>query len=202
MAGPGSHTELPEGSASGPIGTLLPMAMGSSTPAKVAAPPEPPSKPSLGIVFQHLLAAPVKIRSGNLRATRYPIIWCVATIRIARATASSNRRIRWNWRIFERPLRALGIYGSKIRNIQREMAVKDRVMIDFESAFDSPDPLRELRDAVALQLHGRDTRREELLDMLDEERLDLRAAGREREEDTVAEVMDFLVGWCSPHARL
>jgi hypothetical protein len=30
----------------------------------------------------------------------------------------------------------------------------------------------------------------------------LREAGREKDEDAVMDVMDFLVGWCSPHMRL
>jgi hypothetical protein len=34
------------------------------------------------------------------------------------------------------------------------------------------------------------------------EALHLRETGRESEEDRVADVMDFLVGFCSPQARL
>jgi hypothetical protein len=30
----------------------------------------------------------------------------------------------------------------------------------------------------------------------------LRQLGRETEEDPVMDVMDFLVGWCSPHMKL
>jgi hypothetical protein len=30
----------------------------------------------------------------------------------------------------------------------------------------------------------------------------LRQAGREADEDMVMDVMDFLMGWCSPHMKL
>ena len=37
---------------------------------------------------------------------------------------------------------------------------------------------------------------------MEELRSELRVRGREDEEDTVMEVMDYLVGWCSPHNQL
>jgi hypothetical protein len=44
--------------------------------------------------------------------------------------------------------------------------------------------------------------RQELLDALEGVRADLRSQGREADEDMVMEVMDCLVGWCSPHMRI
>lgn len=79
------------------------------------------------------------------------------------------------------------------------MAVKPR--IDFDRALSAADPVRALRAAVALELaHGID--RAELYDALDEARLGLREVGRDKDEDVVADVMDFLTDYCSPHARL
>ncbi|MGW4947748.1 hypothetical protein ACWEOZ_39865 [Actinoplanes sp. NPDC004185] len=42
----------------------------------------------------------------------------------------------------------------------------------------------------------------EMIEMLQAHALDLRRAGREREDDTVLEVLDFLSGWCAPHMRI
>jgi hypothetical protein len=33
-------------------------------------------------------------------------------------------------------------------------------------------------------------------------RSQLRDAGRKADEDAVVDVMDFIVGWCSPHMKL
>jgi hypothetical protein len=42
----------------------------------------------------------------------------------------------------------------------------------------------------------------EALGVLERARAQLRQEGREADEDAVLEVMDLLVGWCSPGARL
>ena len=44
--------------------------------------------------------------------------------------------------------------------------------------------------------------REAVLDLFEHARQQLRQANREAEEDAVMDVMDFLVGWCSPQMRL
>jgi hypothetical protein len=41
-----------------------------------------------------------------------------------------------------------------------------------------------------------------LLRLLDRYRLALRAEGKQHAEDAVIDVMDMVVGWCSPHLRL
>jgi Asp-tRNA(Asn)/Glu-tRNA(Gln) amidotransferase A subunit family amidase len=72
----------------------------------------------------------------------------------------------------------------------------------YEAALAADKPLERLREAVVhdLEVVGRD--RAAVYRALDELRLDLRRAGREADEDNVMDVMDFLVGWCSPHRRL
>ncbi|HMC66059.1 MAG TPA: hypothetical protein VKI65_14065, partial [Gemmataceae bacterium] len=42
---------------------------------------------------------------------------------------------------------------------------------------------------------------ESILDMLEDKRRRLREENRDREEEVVLDVMDFLTGWCSPHMR-
>jgi hypothetical protein len=88
--------------------------------------------------------------------------------------------------------------------------------LDVDSAVATDDPVRSLRDAVARELALRTGRmsstwgvmvadrgpRDEILEVLEKRRLAYRRQGREREEDAVTEVMEFLVGWCSPHSRL
>lgn len=72
----------------------------------------------------------------------------------------------------------------------------------FENSLKAENPTAALSDAVR-QLHkqsGKD--RQEILDELEEYRNLLRAQGRDAEEDVVLEVMDFLVGWSSPHVSL
>jgi hypothetical protein len=44
--------------------------------------------------------------------------------------------------------------------------------------------------------------RDRLLAQLDELRSELHRTGRHEAEDTVLDVMDCLIGWCSPHQRL
>jgi hypothetical protein len=63
------------------------------------------------------------------------------------------------------------------------------------------DPTVSLTKAVrALLSQGQD--RDAIYSELEGLRVALQAAGRESEEDAVLEVMDFLTGWCSPHARI
>lgn len=69
-------------------------------------------------------------------------------------------------------------------------------------SLESPEPLRELNDAVRTLLGKPDRNPAELYEGLDEFRWELARAGRGNEEDIVLEVMDFLVGWASPHMSL
>jgi hypothetical protein len=76
-------------------------------------------------------------------------------------------------------------------------------MIDqrIEEALRSSDPVNELRNLV-LHLHADGQTREAILELFERTRQDLRHANRESDEEAVMDVMDFLVGWCSPHMKL
>ncbi|MGH2583768.1 MAG: hypothetical protein ACRDJE_02505 [Dehalococcoidia bacterium] len=74
----------------------------------------------------------------------------------------------------------------------------DRLIV----AVDAVDPTVSLTKAVrALLSQGRQDR-DAIYSELEGLRVTIQAAGRESEEDAVLEVMDFLTGWCSPHARI
>jgi hypothetical protein len=71
----------------------------------------------------------------------------------------------------------------------------------FADALKARDPLDSLRMTVkSLVESGYD--RAELIARLEEFRKTLQQQGLEDEEDVVLQVMDFLVGFCSPHMRL
>ncbi len=76
-------------------------------------------------------------------------------------------------------------------------------MIDkpIQQALSSTEPVRELRN-WALHLLAEGQTREQVLELLERARQQLRHADCETDEDTVMDVMDFLVGWCSPHMKL
>lgn len=77
------------------------------------------------------------------------------------------------------------------------MAVDARV----EKALAGNSPVEELRSlAIALQKEGQE--HSLVLQFFDDNRQALCDAGRDADEDAVLEVMDFLVGWCSPHMSL
>jgi hypothetical protein len=44
--------------------------------------------------------------------------------------------------------------------------------------------------------------RDDILALFEQVRQELRLAGRETDEDTVMDAMDFLTGWCSPHMKI
>ena len=70
-----------------------------------------------------------------------------------------------------------------------------------EEALKSLEPMWELRGVVRALLadgHDRDALTRELLAL----QLDLRAAGREQDEDVVGDVLDCLAGWCAPELKL
>lgn len=71
----------------------------------------------------------------------------------------------------------------------------------FEEALQSSSPVDSLRSlAISLQEEG--SEHTSIFELFERNRQTLRAAGREADEDAVLEVMDFLVGWCSPHMSL
>ena len=61
----------------------------------------------------------------------------------------------------------------------------------------SEDLLREVKALLALGVD-----RNEILDVFEVIRTALQKDNMEEAEDIVLEVMDLLVGWCSPHAEL
>ena len=71
----------------------------------------------------------------------------------------------------------------------------------LEAALRSPEPFLQLRALAADYLQQGESR-EAVLDRFERVQTPLRAAGREADEDVVLEVMDCLVGWCSPHMKL
>ncbi len=77
------------------------------------------------------------------------------------------------------------------------MSADDR----FERALGSEDPVTRLRSlAESLLVEGLEP--SDLVARFEAVRRELREADREQDEDAVMDVMDFLVGWCSPEADL
>ncbi|MEX1263096.1 MAG: hypothetical protein WEE66_04020 [Actinomycetota bacterium] len=72
---------------------------------------------------------------------------------------------------------------------------------DIESALASEHPLDALSSEMKRLLADGWTR-PQLLALLEEVRETLRVQQRDSDEDVVLEVMDFLVGWASPGAKI
>ena len=71
----------------------------------------------------------------------------------------------------------------------------------FLQALDHPDALDALRAVARTSLRAGATR-DEVLTTLEGVRADLRAAGRDADEDKLLELMDMLAGWSAPHMKL
>ncbi len=71
----------------------------------------------------------------------------------------------------------------------------------FEEALRSPDPTEALR-SVAFRLRAEGQEQEKVIAKFENARAQLREANRDAEEDIIMDVMDCLVGWCSPHVRI
>jgi hypothetical protein len=70
-----------------------------------------------------------------------------------------------------------------------------------EQALKGPEPISLLCSlATALQASGQD--QASIMEFFETNRRSLREQGLDAEEDAVMAVMDFLVGWCSPHVSL
>jgi hypothetical protein len=67
----------------------------------------------------------------------------------------------------------------------------------FEEALRSPDPVNSVR-SVALRLLAEGQDQEDVIARFENARAQLREANRDAEEDIIMDVMDCLVGWCSP----
>jgi hypothetical protein len=76
-------------------------------------------------------------------------------------------------------------------------------MIDerIEQALRSIAPVNELRN-MAQHLLAKGNTREAVIELFEHARQHLRDTNREQDEDAVMDVMDILVGWCSPHMLL
>jgi flagellin-specific chaperone FliS len=76
-------------------------------------------------------------------------------------------------------------------------------MIDqrIEQALRSSEAVQELRK-LALHLFAEGQTRQAILEVFEHTRQQLRQANREADEDAVMDVMDCLVGWCSPGMEL
>lgn len=71
----------------------------------------------------------------------------------------------------------------------------------IEQALRSPEPANQLRSLVKQRFaEGMD--KAVVLTAFEKARQELRQAGRPVDEDAVMDVMDYLVGWCSPHMKL
>jgi hypothetical protein len=70
-----------------------------------------------------------------------------------------------------------------------------------EKALESPDPFKELRH-LAIQLLSTGQDQAGVLAVFEKARQELRQANRGEDEDVIMEVMDCLVGWCSPSLKL
>lgn len=71
----------------------------------------------------------------------------------------------------------------------------------IERALRSTEPVNELR-ALVLGLMAEGHSQDAILQFFEGAREELRKADRDADEDAVMDVMDFLVGWCSPHMKL
>jgi len=71
----------------------------------------------------------------------------------------------------------------------------------FEEALRSTEPLNELR-SLALRLSSEGQDKTAIVAKFEEARRHLREANRESDEDVVMDLMDCLVGWCSPQMRI
>ncbi len=73
--------------------------------------------------------------------------------------------------------------------------------LEIEQALADSKPLEQMRSLVR-QWQSRGERQSAIIDRLEHARLALHAADRDQDEDLIIEVIDFIVGWCSPHFRM
>jgi hypothetical protein len=71
----------------------------------------------------------------------------------------------------------------------------------IEQALAGPDSLNQLQLLVK-KLQSEGLSNDSILQLFEQARQHLREQGRQHDEDVVMELMDFLVGWCSPHMKL
>jgi hypothetical protein len=72
----------------------------------------------------------------------------------------------------------------------------------FEKALRSPDPVASLR-ALVLDFSAKGHRKARIIELFEERLAYLQKfPEREADADAVRDVLDFLLGWCSPHMKL
>jgi hypothetical protein len=150
---------------------------------------------SLTIAVPLLLAVLARIRYGGSRARSYLSFFPTHRIYIRRATGFLSRRTAWRSETFKRQLRRHATSGANAPKVSGVTVAS----IDFGRALASDDPVGALRAEVAEELR-RGADRDEVYAVLRDALLRLRAEGRETDEDVVADVMDLVVGFGSPHA--
>src|SRR3954451_16165613 len=94
--------------------------------------------------------------------------------------------------------------GPEISESARTVGVRVTPMpLDdcFEQALGSAEPVEQLR-SLALRLRSEGYDQDRLISVFENARQELRSEDRESDEDAVMDVMDFIVGWCSPHMKL
>ena len=72
---------------------------------------------------------------------------------------------------------------------------------EIDRALRSQEPLKALR-SLAQQFLAERHSTTEVINLFEEARERVRAAGREADEDLLLDAMDFLTGWCSPHMKI
>ena len=77
------------------------------------------------------------------------------------------------------------------------MNIQDKL----EAALQSEQPEDELQNLV-VELHAQGNSQKEIYLMFEDFRDHLRRHNRESDEDKILDVMDVIVGWCSPHCRI
>ena len=65
----------------------------------------------------------------------------------------------------------------------------------------SADPVEALRECI-IGMRSKGVEKASILRDLEALVREFRESGNEKSEDAVTDVMDFLVGWCSPHVRI
>ncbi len=72
----------------------------------------------------------------------------------------------------------------------------------FEKALRSANPVESLR-ALVLELSAEGYHKAKIVEMFEQLLIRLQEdPGRETDADAVRDILDFLVGWCSPHMKL
>ena len=71
----------------------------------------------------------------------------------------------------------------------------------LETALRMPDPLTALSQ-VARNMKDAGTSQPEMYAIFNELLQAMQIDGTEQQDDAIRDVMDFIIGWCSPHQRL